>query len=130
MVTGMRQVGKSTMLRRMMGDRRYVNLDRYQALDLARQAPDAFFKQYPLPLLIDEFQRATDLGLELKSILDEIDERGLVWLTGSQKLGLRKGGAEALSGRVASFELLPFSLYELQGKGPEQIPFVPTGELT
>lgn len=104
MVTGMRQVGKSTMLRRMMGDRRYVNLDRYQALDLARQAPDAFFKQYPLPLLIDEFQRATDLGLELKSILDETDERGLVWLTGSQKLGLRKGGAEALSGRVASFD--------------------------
>lgn len=91
LVTGMRQVGKSTMLRRMMGDRHYVNLDRYQALDLARQAPDAFFKQYPLPLLIDEFQRATDLGLELKSILDETDERGLVWLTGSQKLGLRKG---------------------------------------
>ncbi len=57
MVTGMRQVGKSTMLRRMQGDRRYVNLDRYQALDLARQAPDAFFKQYPMPLLVDEFQR-------------------------------------------------------------------------
>ena len=130
LVTGMRQVGKSTMLRRMMGDRRYVNLDRYQALDLARQAPDAFFKQYPLPLLIDEFQRAPDLGLEIKAILDETDERGLVWLTGSQKLGLRKAVAEALSGRVASFELFPFSLYELQGKGPEQKPFMPTGELT
>lgn len=130
MVTGMRQVGKSTMLRRMQGDRRYVNLDRYQALDLARQAPDAFFKQYPMPLLIDEFQRAPDLGLEIKAILDETDERGLVWLTGSQKLGLRKAVAEALSGRVASFELFPFSLYELQGKGPEQKPFMPTGELT
>ena len=102
MVTGMRQVGKSTMLRRMLGDRRYVNLDRYQALDLARQAPDAFFKQYPMPLLIDEFQRAPDLGLEIKAILDETDERGLVWLTGSQKLGLRKAVAEALSGLLKS----------------------------
>ena len=45
MVTGMRQVGKSTMLRRMLGDRRYVNLDRYQALDLARQAPDALLSK-------------------------------------------------------------------------------------
>ena len=83
-----------------------------------------------MPLLIDEFQRAPDLGLEIKAILDETDERGLVWLTGSQKLGLRKAVAEALSGRVASFELFPFSLYELQGKGPEQKPFMPTGELT
>ena len=83
-----------------------------------------------MPLLIDEFQRAPDLGLEIKAILDEMDERGLVWLTGSQKLGLRKAVAEALSGRVASFELFPFSLYELQGKGPEQKPFMPTGELT
>lgn len=61
LVTGMRQVGKSTMLRRMMGQRRYVNLDRFQVLDLARNAPEAFFKQYPLPALIDEFQRALNL---------------------------------------------------------------------
>ncbi len=43
------------------GQRRHVNLDRFQALDLARNAPDAFFKQYPLPALIDEFQRALNL---------------------------------------------------------------------
>ncbi len=129
MVTGMRQVGKSTMLRGMIGDRQYVNLDRFQILDLAKNAPDAFFKQYPLPLLIDEFQRAPELGLELKAILDETDERGRVWLTGSQKLGLRQAVAEALSGRVASFELFPLSLYELQGKGLLQKPFLPTGDL-
>ena len=130
LVTGMRQVGKSTMLRQMMGERRYINLDRFQVLDLAKNAPDVFFKQFPLPLLIDEFQRAPDLGLELKAILDETDERGLVWLTGSQKLGLRQAVAEALSGRVASFELFPLSLYELQGKGSEHKPFLPSGELT
>lgn len=43
------------------GQRRHVNLDRFQVLDLARNAPDAFFKQYPLPALIDEFQRAPNL---------------------------------------------------------------------
>lgn len=78
LVTGMRQVGKSTMFRRMMGQRCCVNLDRFQVFDLARNPPDAFFKQYPLPALIDEFQRAPNLGLELKAILDETDERGLV----------------------------------------------------
>lgn len=129
MLTGMRQVGKSTMLRSMAGSRQYVNLDRFQVLDLAKNAPDAFFKQYPLPLLIDEFQRAPDLGLELKAILDETNERGRVWLTGSQKLGLRRSVAEALSGRVAGFELFPFSLYEMQGKGALHKPFLPTGDL-
>lgn len=130
MVTGMRQVGKSTMLKSLMTDRAYVNLDRYQALDLAKNAPDVFFKQYPLPLLIDEFQRAPDLGLELKAVLDERDTRGLVWLTGSQKLGLRQSVAEALSGRVASFELFPLSLYERQGKGLEQKPYLPAADLS
>lgn len=131
MVTGMRQVGKSTLLKHLMkGGRRYVNLDKFQVLDLARNAPDVFFKQYPLPLLIDEFQRAPDLGLELKSILDETDERGLVWLTGSHKLGLRQSVAEALSGRVASYELFPLSLYERQGKGLQQRPFLPAGDLS
>lgn len=130
MVTGMRQVGKSTMLKAMRGDRPYVTLDRFQALDLAKHAPEAFFKQYPLPLVIDEFQRAPDLGLELKAILDDSDARGVVWLTGSQKLGLRQAVAEALSGRVASFELFSLSLYERQGKGRLQSPFVPTGTLS
>lgn len=130
MVSGMRQVGKSTMLRTIDGDRKYVNLDNREPLELAQQDPDIFFKQYPLPILIDEFQRAPDLGLELKAVLDETDERGLAWLTGSQKLGLRKAVAEALTGRVATYELFPLSLYELQGKGREQKPFLPTGELT
>lgn len=129
MITGMRQVGKTTMLRHLSTDRNYVNLDRFRVLDLAKNSPDVFFNQYPPPLLIDEFQRAPDLGLELKALLDETDERGLVWLTGSQKLGLRQSVAEALSGRVAAYVLFPLSLYERQGKGLEQKPFLPTGSL-
>lgn len=131
MVTGMRQVGKSTMLRSLGGDGRcYVNLDRGRICDLAKNAPDVFFDQYPMPLLIDEFQRAPDLGLEIQAILDDSNEKGRIWLTGSQKLGLRQAVAEALSGRVAAYELFPLSLYELQGKGHEQKPYVPTGNLT
>ena len=85
MVTGMRQVGKSTMLRKLMDEKRtYVNLDRAQPSDLARNDREAFFKAYPPPVLIDEFQRVPDLGLEIKALLDETDERGVVWPLTSQ----------------------------------------------
>ena len=85
---------------------------------------------YPLPALINEFQHAPNPGLELKAILNERDKYGLVWITRSQKIGLQQTVVETLSGCVASFELLPLSSYELQGKGTEHKPFLPSGELT
>lgn len=128
-VTGMRQVGKSTLLCHADAARRYVSLDSFRALDLARHAPESFFSQYPAPILIDEFQRAPELGLQIKALLDAGDERGRIWLTGSHKLGMRQALSEALSGRVATYELFPMSLYEIQGKGLEQEAFLPDGTL-
>ena len=70
-VTGMRQVGKSTLLRHMAENRRaYVTLDDRIPLDLALDAGEVFLKQYPPPLLIDEIQRAPGLCLEIKSWVD------------------------------------------------------------
>lgn len=129
LITGMRRVGKKMLLQRLAGERRHVSLDHFQALDLAQDNPDTFFRQYAPPVWIDEFERAPKLGPALRALLDGTDERGLVWLTASQTRMLRQPLAEALPANVTALELFPLSLYERQGKGREQKPFLPTGSL-
>ena len=124
LVSGMRQVGKSTLLNSIKETGRInVSLDEFAAERLARTSRDDFFKQYPAPLIIDEIQRVPDLCLEVKVLLDSSDERGRVWLTGSQRFEMMKSVSESLAGRLACFELLPFSIYEREGKGLEQKPY-------
>ena len=89
MVSGMRQVGKSTLLGHI-GNRTSVTLDNYRALDIASRMPEVFFQQYPAPVLVDEIQRAPNLFLAIKEFVDQHEERGLVWLTGSQRFELLK----------------------------------------
>ena len=129
LITGMRRVGKKMLLQRLAGERRHVSLDHFQALDLAQDNPDTFFRQYAPPVWIDEFERAPKLGPALRALLDGTDDRGLVWLTASQTRMLRQPLAEALPANVTALELFPLSLYERQGKGREQKPFLPTGSL-
>lgn len=108
MVSGMRQVGKSTMLQNLCAETRtYVRLDDIRAAELAENARDVFFKQYPAPVLVDEIQRVPELCLEGKVLADSSDKRGQVWLAGSQRFAMMKNVPESLAGRLASFELLP-----------------------
>lgn len=130
MVSGMRQVGKSTMLQNLCAETRtYVRLDDIRAAELAENARDVFFKQYPAPVLVDEIQRVPELCLEVKVRVDSSDKRGQVWLTGSQRFAMMKNVSESLAGRLACFELLPMSLYERQDKAFEQRPYLPAGDL-
>ena len=130
MVSGMRQVGKSTMLQNLCAENRtYVTLDDIQASELATNARNVFFKQYPAPILVDEIQRVPELCLEVKVLVDSSDKRGQVWLTGSQRFAMMKNVSESLAGRLACFELLPMSLYERQDKAFEQRPYLPAGDL-
>lgn len=130
MVSGMRQVGKSTMLKNLCAETRtYVTLDDIQASELATNARNVFFKQYPAPILVDEIQRVPELCLEVKVLADSSDKRGRVWLTGSQRFAMMKNVSESLAGRLASFELLPMSLYERQDKAFEQRPYLPADAL-
>ena len=111
MVSGMRQVGKSTMLQAICEKgRTYVTLDEMEAAELAANARSVFFKQYPAPILIDEIQRVPELCLEVKVLVDSSDKRGQVWLTGSQRFSMMKNVSESLAGRLACLELLPLSL--------------------
>ncbi len=115
------------MLRRLSSpNRRFVSLDDLELRRLARSEPGLFIRQFPPPVLIDEFQYAPDILPYIKIAVDELTTRGrnrqaagMFWLTGSQHFGLMKGVQESLAGRVALLELLGFSPYELlQPKKP------------
>lgn len=117
LLTGARQVGKTTLLEYLKEDNRnQVTLDRRSDLDLAMNDPEAFFMLHQLPVLIDEVQRAPGLFLKIKELVDERKERNLVWLTGSQKPKIRKQVGDTLAGRVVEVELFPLSQAEKQGQ--------------
>ena len=79
LVTGARQVGKTTMLRHMSEneDRTYVSLDNLIARDLAKTDPALFFQTYKPPIIIDEIQYAPELFNQIKIICDNSQETGL-----------------------------------------------------
>jgi len=127
MLTGMRQVGKTTVLRQLSAQKRqYVTLDNPKDLLLAKTEPEFFFQTYPPPVFIDEIQYAPELFPHIKMLVDSSERTGQVWMTGSQQFLLMKGVSESLAGRMALLDLLGFSLYERQGLGAAQNPFLPS----
>lgn len=117
LVTGARQVGKTTMLKHLAEgtNRTYVSLDNAMARDLAKSDPILFFQTYKPPILIDEVQKAPELFEQIKIICDETDEKGLIWLTGSQQYGMMKKVSETLAGRIGILELYSLSQREKNG---------------
>lgn len=127
MVTGPRQVGKTTLLRNCDPNRRYVSLDRLELRALAQENPDLFLQRFPPPVFIDEVHHAPQLLPYIKAVVDESHERGAFWLSGSQQFRLMKGVSESLAGRVGVLQLQGFSLNETAGD-PDIEKFVPTTE--
>jgi uncharacterized protein len=127
LVTGARQVGKTTFLRHVSGEERtYVTLDDPMILSLAREDPALFMQRFPPPLLIDEIQYAPSLLTYIKMEADRNRKPGLFWLTGSQQFHLMQGVSESLAGRVGIVRLLGLSGKERKGEGLEISPFLPT----
>ncbi len=121
-VTGSRQVGKTTMLKHLMDedaangiDRNYVSLDNTTLRIIAKEDPALFLQRYKPPILIDEIQYAPELLPHIKMQVDNSEERGSFWLTGSQPFHLMKNVSESLAGRAGIIEMLGFSNTELQG---------------
>lgn len=116
LVTGARQVGKTTMLKHLASsDRTYVTMDNIMARELAQADPVMFFQTYRPPILIDEVQKAPRLFEQIKVICDESDEKGLIWLTGSQQYQMMKHVRETLAGRLGILELYSLSAREKTG---------------
>ena len=127
LVTGSRQVGKSTLLKKLFPDRKYVTLDDPFLEQQAKENGGMFMTLNPPPVVIDEVQHAPELFRYIKMRCDETDERGLFCLSGSQQFKLMKGVSETLSGRIAIIELNGLSLREIQRDG-FSLPFLPTME--
>ena len=129
LVTGARQVGKTTILRHLSGqDRAYVTLDDPLLLNLAKTEPALFLQRFPPPVLIDEIQYAPELLPYIKMAADAQHQPGLFWLIGSQQFHLMKGVSESLAGRVAIIHLLGLARRELFGAS-QTAPFLPTPAL-
>ena len=117
LVTGPRQVGKTTMLQKLMEgtDREYVTLDDLNERELAKNDPELFLQLHKTPLLIDEVQYAPELFSYIKINVDKNKKAGSFWLTGSQIFKLMKGVQESLAGRVAVLSLTSLSQSEING---------------
>ena len=117
LVTGARQVGKTTMLKHLAMDqsRTYVTMDNIMARTLAKSDPVLFFQTYKPPIIIDEIQKAPELFEQIKIMCDESQERGRFWLTGSQQYKMMKNIRETLAGRIGILELYSLSKNETEG---------------
>lgn len=117
LVTGARQVGKTTMLRHLAEgqNRTYVTMDNAMARELAKNDPVLFFQTYKPPIIIDEVQKAPQLFEQIKIMCDESEETGLFWLTGSQQYHMMKNVRETLAGRVGILQLYSLSKSEIEG---------------
>lgn len=127
-LTGPRQVGKTTVLKESQKkERNYVSLDSLTNRDLAKTDPVLFLQRFSPPVLIDEIQYAPELLPYIKEIVDEKQEAGMFWLTGSQQFHLMKNVSESLAGRVRILKMQGLSQAE-KNTGDFSTPFLPTSE--
>lgn len=127
LLTGARQVGKSTLIKHIFPEYNRSSFDDRLTRLQAREEPRLFFMNNPRPLFIDEVQKENAILEEIKLIVDESDARGEFLLSGSQRLELMKGMSESLAGRVSVMELPGLSLREIKGVSFNRH-FVPTEE--
>lgn len=125
LLTGPRQSGKTTMLKRLAekenAGREYVSLDDLTVREMAKNDPAMFLQLHRPPLLIDEVQYAPELFTYIKIYIDKHQRPGDFWMTGSQIFRLMRGVGESLAGRVALLHMSPMSAREINGR--DAVPF-------
>lgn len=116
LITGSRQVGKATLLKnKLLPEYDYVTLDDFSDLSIAQEDASLFFKNHPLPVIVDEVQHAPNLFLQIKLLADNSEEKGKIILTGSQSYKLLSNASDSLAGRVCIINMSSLSLREKYG---------------
>lgn len=120
LITGARQVGKSTLCYQIKKelDYNYVSLDDIRERKQAITDPEMFLQLHKWPLIIDEVQYAPKLfevieGIVNKEKLENGNNYGMYILTGSQAYELMRGVTESLAGRVSIIRMSPLSTREI-----------------
>lgn len=126
-LTGARQVGKSTMLKEVYHDLNYITLNRPLVRESARENPSLFFEANKPPIIVDEIQKAAELFDYIKDIVDENKIKGQFYLTGSQSMKLMNNVSDSLAGRAGVIKLLGLSMRELSVISYRE-PFLPVPE--
>ena len=118
LVTGPRQCGKTTMMKKMAEDenrgRKYISLDDFATRKMAVESPNLFLQVYKPPVFIDEVQYAPQLFSYIKMYVDEYQQPGDIWLSGSQIFKLMENVQESLAGRVGILKMNTFSQAEIE----------------
>lgn len=127
LVTGPRQVGKSTLLQHISTDYQYVTFDDPILVNQAQNDPTLFMLNHPGKLILDEVQYVPELFSSLKLAIDKQKSTGLFLLSGSQAFQLMQNVSESLAGRIAVLKLQGFSLREIQQIN-FHMPFLPTND--
>lgn len=127
LLTGPRQVGKSTLFKHLFSDVNQVTFDDDLLLAQAAEDVGLFLLNNPCPLMIDEVQKCPSIFNRLKIVLDNTDRLSNFYLTGSQKLQLMENVSDSLAGRISIVELEGLSLREINGVEFNRH-FVPTGD--
>lgn len=116
LITGARQVGKSTFVKSIKeNNREYVDLADWNLRTLANEDPLLFLQRYNGKLIIENVQYAPALLSYIKMEVDKSNEKGKYWLTGSQRFELMKNVSESLAGRISILEMSSLSLAEKKG---------------
>ena len=108
-ITGPRQSGKTTLVKHAFRDYTYLNFEDLSLRSFATDDPASFLKSYGKRLVLDEAQYVPRLFSNIQLAVDEDTDTRIV-ITGSQNLLLHHKISQSLSGRVALFTLLPFSI--------------------
>ncbi|MEX0973903.1 MAG: ATP-binding protein [Bacillota bacterium] len=127
MISGPRQVGKTTLLNEVKHDIAHVTLDDPIMLRNALEEAGTFFKRTPPPVVVDEIQYAPNLFPYIKMIADREGQKGQFFLTGSQQFQMMKNVSESLAGRISILNLLGLSLREIHSVD-FTAPFLPTSD--
>lgn len=127
LVTGARQIGKTTILQEVVPNIPYVTLDDPIMLQSALEEAGTFFKDNPPPVFVDEIQYAPNLFPYIKMTIDKTRKNGLFYLSGSQQFKMMKNVSESLAGRLGILNLLGLSLREIYDID-FTVPFLPTNE--